>query len=126
MGIDSRHGGAALLKELMRLDLAKEIIMTGRVLSADQALEMGMVTHVDEDPVARTEALLAEILSRSPDSVAASKFMLQKIWGRSAEADLTQERRWQRRLLGFANQRLSIKRNSPKGAGVEFIKRHIH
>ncbi|MDX1670222.1 MAG: hypothetical protein R3194_12445 [Limnobacter sp.] len=68
---------------------------------------------------------LNEMLERSPDSLAAGKFMLQNIWGADEQAHLTQERRWQRRVLGFKNQRLSVKKNSGKGVEVQFARRQI-
>lgn len=124
-GLVPDMGGGALLRELLPLDKAKELTMTGRVLSSDQALEYGLVTHVEEDPMAKAHALIKELLERSPDSVAAAKFMLQRIFGLDEGDHLTQERRWQRRVLGFKNQRLSIKKHSGKGSPVTFAKRQI-
>jgi len=98
--------------------------MTGRVLSGLQAKELGLVTHVVENPEEKVQALVQEMLTRSPDSVAASKFMLQRIFGIDEAAHLTQERRWQRRVLGFKNQRISVVKNS-KQPTMPFAKRQI-
>ena len=38
------------LPKLLRADLAKELIMTGRVLDADAALSMGLITRIADDP----------------------------------------------------------------------------
>lgn len=125
-GLVPDMGGGALLRELLPLDVAKELTMTGRVLDGPQAQAQGLVTHVSEDPAAKVQALLDEILTRSPDSVAASKFMLQRIWGIDEGEHLTQERRWQRRVLGFKNQRISVVRNSKPGEKMPaFAKRQI-
>ncbi|MDP2379340.1 MAG: enoyl-CoA hydratase, partial [Pseudohongiella sp.] len=117
-------GGGALLRELLPVDVAKELTMTGRILSGLQAKELGLVTHAVENPDEKVQALIQEILTRSPDSVAASKFMLQRIFGIDEGAHLTQERRWQRRLLGFKNQRISVVKNS-KQPTMPFAKRQI-
>lgn len=114
-GLVPDMGGAALLKELVPIDLAKELTMTGRVFSGEQAKTMGLVSHVCENPAEKTQQLVQEILNRSPDSVAAGKFLLQNIWGLGEGANLTQERRWQRRVMGFKNQRTSVARNNHKG-----------
>ncbi len=123
-GLIPDMGGGALLRELLPLDVAKELTMTGRMLDGEQARSLGLVTHVSADPAAHVDALVREILTRSPDSVAAGKFMMQRIWGIDENAHLTQERRWQRRLLGFKNQRISVLKNS-KSPAVPFAKRQI-
>jgi len=123
-GLVPDMGGAALVRELLPVDVAKELTMTGRVLNGVQAKELGLVTHVVENPEEKVQALVQEILTRSPDSVAASKFMLQRIFGIDEDAHLTQERRWQRRVLGFKNQRISVVKNSKQPA-MPFAKRQI-
>lgn len=110
-GLIPDMGGIALLREVVPLDVAKELTLTGRVLSGDEAGAVGLVTHVVEDPLVSAEALAAEIATRSPDAVAAGKFLLQEAYGRGEEAILRAERRWQRRILGFANSRIAIQRN---------------
>lgn len=125
-GLVPDMGGGALLRELLPLDKAKELTMTGRMLKGTDALALGLVTHVSENPQAHADELLREILTRSPDSVAASKFMLQHIWGIDQGAHLTQERRWQRRLMGFKNQRISVARNSKaEQANMPYAPRQI-
>lgn len=123
-GLVPDMGGGALLRELLPVDVAKELTMTGRVFSGVQAKELGLVTHAAENADEKVQALVQEILARSPDSVAASKFMLQRIFGIDEGAHLTQERRWQRRLLGFKNQRISVVKNS-KQPTMPFAKRQI-
>jgi enoyl-CoA hydratase/carnithine racemase len=94
-GLVPDMGGGALLRELLPVDVAKELVMTGRVLSGLEAQEAGLVTHVSDSPSEHAQKLIQEILERSPDSVAASKFMIQNIWGIDQGVNLTQERRWQ-------------------------------
>lgn len=124
-GLVPDMGGGALLRELVPVDVAKELVMTGRVLSGMEAKGAGLVTHVADNPSEKVQALIQEILERSPDSVAASKFMIQNIWGIDQSVNLTQERRWQRRLLGWKNQRLSIAKHTAKDKLVAFATRQI-
>jgi enoyl-CoA hydratase/carnithine racemase len=109
-GLVPDMGGTALLRELVRLDVAKEITMTGRILSGTQAHALGLVTHLSADPLGHARQLAAEVATRSPDAVAAAKGLLQQSWNRSEAGALRAERRWQRRLLGRKNQRIAIKR----------------
>lgn len=109
-GLIPDMGGSVLLRELLPLDVAKELVWTGRIVDGGEAQRLGLVTHVAADPLARAEALAAEILTRSPDAVAAGKFLLQRAWDTDARDALATERRWQRRLLLGANRRIAAQR----------------
>ena len=110
-GLIPDMGGAALLRELVPIDVAKELCFTGRVFDGTEAKALGLVTRLDTDPLRAAEALAAEIVSRSPDAIAAAKFLLQQAWHDDEAAALGFERHWQRRLLGRANQRIAVKNN---------------
>ena len=74
----------------------------------------GLVTHLAADPVDAAHKLAAEFETRSPDAVAAAKFLMQDAFGHSESGALAAERRWQRRLLGTRNQRIAVARNLEK------------
>ncbi len=115
-GLVPDMGGSALLRELVRIDVAKELAMTGRIISGSEALGLGLVSHVTADPLARAQALAAEVEARSPDAVAAAKLLMQESWHAGEAAALAAERKWQRRVLGRDNQRIATRRNSGKPA----------
>lgn len=119
LGLVPDMGGPTLLRELVRIDLAKELTMTGRVLSGSEAHALGLVTHVSADPIAYAHELAREIATRSPDSVAASKFLLQSAWHASEVESLGHERRYQRALIGRKNQRLAADRASKRESESE-------
>jgi enoyl-CoA hydratase/carnithine racemase len=113
-GLVPDMGGPALLRELVGIDVAKELAMTGRVLTGIEAHPLGLVTHVSESLLDHAQALAEEIATRSPDAVAAAKFLLQEAWHGSERRALAAERKWQRRVIGRGNQRIAIKRNLEK------------
>lgn len=113
-GLIPDMGGAVLLRELLPIDLAKELTFTGRILSGNEAHALGLVTHLADDPLAAAVQLAQEIATRSPDAVAAGKFLLQDAWAASDRGASNAERRWQRRLLGWKNQRIAMQRNQGK------------
>lgn len=113
-GLVPDMGGAALLRELVRIDVAKELAMTGRVISGSEAHALGLVTHVADAPLGHARLLAAEIATRSPDAVAAAKCLLQDAWHGSEDEALAAERRWQRRVIGGPNQRVAVRRNAPR------------
>jgi enoyl-CoA hydratase/carnithine racemase len=128
-GLVPDMGGPTLLRELVAIDVAKELAMTGRILTAAEAKALGLVTHVTDDPLAHALRLAAEIETRSPDAVAAAKHLLQEAWTGSEGRALAAERRWQRRLVGTRNQRTAVRRNQRSAeqepGGVAFAARRI-
>lgn len=114
-GLVPDMGGAALLRELVSLDVAKELAMTGRVLSGTEAVALRLVTRLSANPLEDARALAREIATRSPDAVAAAKLLLQQAWHADEAGALAAERRWQRRLIGRGNQRIAALRNTGKG-----------
>ncbi|MET0285103.1 MAG: crotonase/enoyl-CoA hydratase family protein [Polyangiales bacterium] len=126
LGLVPDMGGPTLLRELVPLDVAKELTFTGRIVSGQQALALGLVTHVADDPHAAAQALADEILMRSPDSVAAGKFLLQNAWGAAEGLSLALERRYQRRVMGRDNQRRALASQQKRDATPPpFLKRVI-
>lgn len=123
-GLVPDMGGATLLRELVPIDVAKELTMTGRIISGTKAKALNLVTHVADDPLAAARALAEEIATRSPDSVAAGKFLFQDAYGTDEYGALRAERVWQRRLMGYANFRISIKRNQQQ-KDVPFVPRRL-
>lgn len=99
------------LRDVLPLDLAKELTFTGRILSGEEAKAFGLVTHVAEDPLAAALALAREIASKSPNAVRAGKKLLEGSWRADAAAGLCMESSLQAKLIGSPNQVEAIKAN---------------
>lgn len=123
-GLIPDMGGATLLRELVPIDVAKELTMTGRIISGEDAKTLNLVTHVADNPLAAARVLAEEIATRSPDSVAAGKFLFQKSYDTSEYGALRAERLWQRRLMGYINNRIAIQRNQ-KQSDTPFAPRRL-
>ena len=65
-GLVPDMGGPTLLRELVGIDVAKELAMTGRVLTGAEAHALGLVTHVSESPLDHARALAEEIAIALP------------------------------------------------------------
>ncbi|MGH8446278.1 MAG: crotonase/enoyl-CoA hydratase family protein [Solimonas sp.] len=113
-GLIPDMGAMVLLRELVPMDVAKELTFSSRVFSGEEAKALGLVTHLADEPLAAARALAAGFTIRSPDSVAAAKFLLQRAWSRSEHGALALERRYQRRLINKTNQRIAVARNMKK------------
>jgi len=78
-GVLPESGGTWLLPRLVGWAKAAEIIFTGRTLSSEQCLELGLVNRVvpDEMLMKETLALAEEIAANAPMAVQASKRMMR-------------------------------------------------
>jgi enoyl-CoA hydratase/carnithine racemase len=92
------------LPRVVRIDVAKELAFTGRVVSGAEAFELGLVTHLADDPLAAARSLADEIAGRSPDAVRGMKRLFDQSWTGSTEETLRLEADIQLGLLGTANQ----------------------
>lgn len=103
-GLIPDMGITQALPHLVGLDVAKELIFTGRFVDADEALRIGLVTRIADDSHTAALELAREIAARSPDAIRRGKSLLnQAAWARSEEA-LGVEEAMQRELLGSPNQ----------------------
>jgi len=140
-GLIPDMSASVTLRELVRIDVAKELTMTGRVFTGEEAAALGLVTRCVEDPMAEAETLAKEIIQRyvmikmillfsvcvnhcsaqsfpplssscrSPDSVALTKQLYQQTWVAPEEYCLTVETDLQKKLLASWNQLAASGRN---------------
>jgi enoyl-CoA hydratase/carnithine racemase len=103
-GLIPDMGISQVLPMLVPLDVAKEIVFTGRTLGAGEALDLGLVTRVADDPLAEAKALAAEIASKSPHAIRSGKRLLNECYTGRSEAALKLEAELQRALIGSPNQ----------------------
>jgi enoyl-CoA hydratase/carnithine racemase len=103
-GLIPDMSGSQTLRDLVRLDVAKELVFTGRIVEADEAARIGLVTRLADDPVAEALALAAEIAGRNPEAVSLAKYLLENSRHGDAQAGLEMEEQLQKRLLASPNQ----------------------
>jgi enoyl-CoA hydratase/carnithine racemase len=103
-GLVPDMGITSTLPRLVPIDVAKELTFTARIVSGEEAAELGLVTHVADDPLAAARELAAEIAGRSPDAVRAAKKLYDTIWNAPVEDGLLLETELQRNLIGSPNQ----------------------
>lgn len=96
------------MQGLVRPDIAKELTMTARMIQASEAKEVGLVTHVSDEPMQMALDLANEIITRSPDSVLAAKRVNNAMLNRTCRA-LYIEKIWQLKLILGKNSRIAMK-----------------
>lgn len=102
------------LRELVPLDVAKELTFTGRIVSGEEALALGLVTHVAEDPHAAAMELAREIASKSPNAIRYAKQLFEESWRSDERAGLELETKLQIELIGSENQVEAVRANFEK------------
>ena len=103
-GLIPDMSGIALMRELARSDVIRELSLTGRVFSGTEALSYGFATGLHADPLAAARATAHEIAGRSPDAVRALKRLLNMASDAEVAAILLAESKEQAALIGSPNQ----------------------
>ena len=104
-GLVPDMGITQTLPRLVPIDVAKELTFSGRIVSGSEALELGLVTRADEDPLSAALSLAEEISQKSPDAVRAAKRLYDETWASNdTAAALVLESELQTGLIGKPNQ----------------------
>jgi enoyl-CoA hydratase/carnithine racemase len=103
-GLIPDMSGTQTLRDLVRLDVAKELTFTGRVVEAEEAARLGLVTRVEANPRQAALALARDIATKSPDAIALGKLLLESTWHGDDTRGLETEERLQAKLLMSPNQ----------------------
>jgi enoyl-CoA hydratase/carnithine racemase len=115
-GLVPDMAGCVLLTELTRADVARELVFTGRVVSGEEAVRLGLATRTSDEPLADARAMARQIAASSPDAVRAAKRLLNGASPVDAARVLTHEALEQQRLIGSPNQREAVAAGMEKRA----------
>jgi enoyl-CoA hydratase/carnithine racemase len=110
--------GTQLLPPLVGPDVAKDLMFTGRAVSGEEALRLGLATRLAADPRAAALALATEIAGRSPDAVRVIKQLVDLSWGTSLDDGLRAEQELTEGMIGTANQLEAVRANLDQRPGV--------
>jgi len=103
-GLIPDMGVSQTLPRLVRADIAMELVLTGRVVQAQEALNIGLLTRMESDPLPVAIDLTKQIASKSPDAIKRGKKLLRDGVRMSAVEGLALEAQLQSELVGTTNQ----------------------
>jgi len=112
LGIIPSHGGVTRLVKLIGLARARDVILGGEEVSAEEALRLGMVTAVVDDVVAAARERVALMLERSPQAYAAAKRLLWLAGNVDLESGMVAEGLAQSALIGTPEHKEAVWRRS--------------
>ena len=96
---------------LLRDDQLRELAYTGRVVDAGEALNLGLVTAVHDDPLQAAREAAKLIAGRSPDAIRAMKTMFNERRDLDTAQSLALEARLQSGIIGRPNQLEAVRAN---------------
>jgi enoyl-CoA hydratase/carnithine racemase len=96
--------GTVILPKLVGLEVAKDLTFTGRMVSGEEAVDLGLATRVAPEPRAAALELAADLATKSPDALREGKRLLNLSGTRPLADQLRDERATMGSLIGSPNQ----------------------
>lgn len=111
VGIIPGGGGTQILPRLVGEKKAKELVFTGRMISAEEALKLGMINQVVPHDKLRetTERFVQDILKNSPAIIKLAKIAINKSLETPLSAGMSYERDLFALCFGFEDQKEGAK-----------------
>ncbi len=115
-GLVPDMGATPYLPHLLRDDVLRELTYTNRIIEADEAQALGLVTQVVINPIEAALQTAAEIAARNPEAVRAAKRILNNAPFQNPQEILLAESREQDQIIGKPNQVEAVMANMEKRA----------
>ena len=101
--------GTHTLRRLVALDVAKELTWTGRMVSGEEAVAIGLASRVYGDPRAEALAFAQQIAAANPDAIRAGKRLLNQSGLVDVAQQFKDESKEMGALIGSPNQVEAVK-----------------
>lgn len=119
-GLVPDMAGTMMLSQLVRADVAKELVLTARMFDGREAHALGIATRLSDNPYDDAMVMAREIAGRSPDAVRAGKALLNGLFNQGAAEQFAAERKYIGSLIGRPNQVEAVMSNFEKRS-ADFI-----
>ena len=103
-GLIPDMGITLTLPRLVRADIGLELVVSGRVVNAQEALQIGLITRLAECPLDEARKTARLIASKSPDATQRGKRLMRDSANMDCAQALLFEARLQSELIGTPNQ----------------------
>jgi len=113
-GLIPDMGISTTLRDILPADRIKELAWSGRSVGGEEALRLGLVTALHDDPLGAALETAAAISAKSPDAIRAMKRLVNSAWQMSEKDALLLEAELQLGVLGKANQLEAVMANVEK------------
>ena len=117
-GLVPDMAGVALLRGLVRDDIARELTYTGRIFTGEEALGLGLATRLCADPRAEALSVAREIAGKNPAAIRAGKRLMNLMADGDQHAILREESVEQGALIGSPGNVEAVMANLEKRVPV--------
>jgi enoyl-CoA hydratase/carnithine racemase len=104
------------LRDILPVDRVKELAWSGRAVGGEEALQLGLVTVLHEDPLSAAMETARAICEKSPDAIRGMKRLFNSAWQMTEAEALSLEADLQLGLFGKQNQLEAVMANMQKRA----------
>ncbi|MDH3612308.1 MAG: crotonase/enoyl-CoA hydratase family protein [Gammaproteobacteria bacterium] len=102
------------LRDILPVDRVKELAWSGRPVGGEEALRLGIVTALHDDPLGAAKEMATALCAKSPDAIRSMKRLFNAAW-QMPEADaLALEAKLQMGVFGKQNQLEAVMANIEK------------
>jgi enoyl-CoA hydratase/carnithine racemase len=113
-GVYAAAGGLARVVRVCGLQIASEIALTGRKLSAEEAISYHLINKISKTPMSLLEEALelaGQVANISPDACFVTRQGLREAWETASVERATQLTidRWKDKLMESENTRIGLK-----------------
>ena len=103
--------GTQLLPPLVGPDVALDLMMTGRTVTGEEALRIGLATRLADDPHAAAHELAADLVGRNPHALQVMKDLVRTTRALPLADGLAREFTATAPVFGTTNQREAVQAN---------------
>ncbi|SMF37305.1 crotonase/enoyl-CoA hydratase family protein [Pseudobacteriovorax antillogorgiicola] len=123
-GLIPDMGGSLALREITAMDRALDWTMTSREIPAMEALEQGLISKIEPDPMAAAQAYAQTLAERSPDALAGIKKLYQYSWHHNDGRLLAKEWLLQWKMFLGKNRGIAVQKAQGK-SDRQFVPRAL-
>ncbi len=102
------------LRDIVRADQLKELAWSARIFGAAEALQLGIITEIHDDPLTAARKVAQECANKSPEAIRGIKRLVNEAWHLSEAEALALEAKLQLGIIGSANQTEAVMANLEK------------
>ncbi|MCF8707301.1 crotonase/enoyl-CoA hydratase family protein [Rhizorhapis sp. SPR117] len=117
-GVVPDMGGFVLTRGLVRGDVLRDLVYSGRQVEAAEAQALGLITHLSDTPHATAMTMARNIAAKNPDAIRAAKRLFDLSQDKDLADVLLAESREQMALFSRPNQKEAVTANMEKRAPV--------
>lgn len=109
-GLIPDMAGILTWREQLRADQLKDLVFTGKIINAKEALELGLISRIEQDPMKAASNYAKQLCETSPDALASAKQLINQSYDLNTRQLLQKEASLQKKILLGKNQSIATQK----------------